>query len=460
MIILTTMEVIDTSIFDLFKPGPGPSSSHTIGPMMAGLDFYRWAMQIDPQTLQQARALRVTLFGSLSATGKGHGTDRAVVAGLLGWQPDRIDPDAMDVLLTDDMPQLLLHWGPATLTVNADCVVFGPVEHDYPYNNTLVIAVCDDNRQTLFERTYFSTGGGFIQWQGQAQTDLPQPPHPFRNMTQLLEIHRHTGMSIPQIILANQQHCRGQSPAEIDQQITQRLQIMTHAVERGLATRGQLPGPIGLHRKAARLLEHADRGDPVDRTLCLLNAYALAVAEENAAGHIVVTAPTLGSCGVIPAICYLLQHDQHVDQSAIRRGMITAAAVGMIAKHNASIAGAEVGCQGEIGVASAMAAALLAEVRNQRPVVIANAAEIALEHHLGMTCDPVGGYVQIPCIERNAMGAVKALNAVTLASNGEPAWQKVNFDQVVQVMLSTGRDMSCKYKETSEAGLALSLAQC
>jgi L-serine dehydratase len=280
-------------------------------------------------------------------------------------------------------------------------------------------------------------------------------------MEELKDILRKKGMDTPDVVMANEISMTGLSGHEIEERLDHILAVMESSLERGLAARGPLPGEIGLGRKAAGLAQRArEESYKPGRILVMFNAYALAVAEENAAGHVVVTAPTMGSCGVLPAVVRLAKEHFKADANSLRRGLMTAAVIGFLAKHNASISGAEVGCQGEIGVASAMAAAFLAQIRGASMDVLANAAEIALEHHLGMTCDPVKGYVQIPCVERNAMGAVKAYNAYLLASAGDPGKQKVSFDQVIQVMLDTGRDMSCKYKETSLGGLAVSMAQC
>ena len=272
---------------------------------------------------------------------------------------------------------------------------------------------------------------------------------------------RAKNISIPDLVLENETAITGAGPEEIFKRLDRILAVMDKAVDRGLNTRGILPGSIGLSRKAAGILERsAGMGGQAEKALVDLDAWAMAVGEENAAGHIVVTAPTLGSCGVIPAVIRFLTVYGRQTAGPIRRGLLTAAAVGFLIKHNASIAGADVGCQGEIGAASAMAAAMMAETRGYGPEIAASAAEIAMEHHLGLTCDPVGGYVQIPCIERNAMGAVKAYNSFLLASAGDPCRQKVSFDKVVEVMLATGRDMSNKYKETSQGGLAASLPAC
>ena len=451
---------ITISLFDLYKIGPGPSSSHTMGPMTAGLDFQKRLQKLDDEDLARADHLGVTLYGSLSATGKGHGTDRAVVAGLLGWHPEEVDPDEFDLLLTPEDKPRVFKIKNKELPCDQKTVAFGPIQHGFAHANTLEISL-DAKGESILHKRYYSVGGGFIQWDGWRPLERKDPKYQFETMEGLKTILRKKGMDIPDVVMANEIAMTGLSGSEIEEKLDHILEVMESSLERGLNTRGPLPGEIGLGRKAAGLAQRAqEETHKPGRILLMFNAYALAVAEENAAGHVVVTAPTMGSCGVMPAVVRLAREYFRADRKTLRRGLMTAAVIGFLAKHNASISGAEVGCQGEIGVASAMAAAFLAQVRGASMDILANAAEIALEHHLGMTCDPVKGYVQIPCVERNAMGAVKAYNAYLLASAGDPGKQKVSFDQVIQVMLDTGRDMSCKYKETSLGGLAVSMAQC
>jgi L-serine dehydratase len=329
-----------------------------------------------------------------------------------------------------------------------------------PYQNTLRFRLAV-GEEILLEREYYSIGGGFIQCKGEDEPERPKPPYPYGNMNELRKLLRKSDLTLREVMLQNEEALTGKSQVEILAGIDAVVAAMCQAVEKGLDTDGLLPGPIGLMRKAPVLFKNAARMKrETGRSLARLNAYAHAASEENAAGRIVVTAPTSGSAGVMPGVIYLMK--KHFDFTAeqFRDGMLAAAAIAFIAKHNASIAGAEVGCQGEIGVASSMAAALIAYASGLPMKQVENAAEIALEHQLGMTCDPVGGYVQIPCIERNAVGAVQAMNAFILAKAGDPARQKVTFDEVVEAMMETGQDMCTKYKETAKGGLAVCCVAC
>lgn len=454
------MNAITTSVFDLFSIGPGPSSSHTIGPMRAAHDFLERVRALPAADLARADALSVRLFGSLSATGDGHGTDKAVLAGLLGHLPESVPQELLDDLLEHPADRRPLPVQGASLELGPQTVVFDALEHGYPYNNTLMLALTAGG-ETLLEMEYYSTGGGFIQYRGWTEPDLGTPPHPFETMAQLKQQLTTKGLRLHELVLENEMALHGRSRREIFDQLDRIARAMENAVRRGCETEGVLPGCIGLARKAPILVRRARESQhSSDRFLMLLDAYAMAAAEENAAGHLVVTAPTSGSSGVIPSILYALHNHMGIDRQAIREAFLTAAAVGFLVKHNASIAGAEVGCQGEIGTASAMAAAMLASAKGERFQVAENAAEIALEHHLGLTCDPVGGYVQIPCIERNAMGAVKAYNAYLMATLGDPSTHVIDLDKAIWTMNQTGRDMHCKYKETSLGGLALNNPKC
>jgi L-serine dehydratase len=454
------MPEINTSIFDLFKIGPGPSSSHTIGPMQAALEFRDLLSHLAPAQIERADHLEVELFGSLSATGLGHGTDRAILAGLLGWEPEFVNPRELDSLASLSRDGLTTRIGNKTFNLDNNTICFGPVSHDHAYSNTMDFHLTGPEG-VVFSRRGYSIGGGLIKWDGAPEPNTGRPLYPYSTMKELLAVLEDDRLSLPGLIIANEKAITGRTEQDIDEKLEKVLAVMDHSVEQGLQTGGVLPGTIGLSRKAQTLNAHAeDIQDEAEKTLVKLNVWAMAVGEENAAGHIVVTAPTLGSSGVLPSLIRLLTKKDHLDVSRIKEGLLVAAAVGFIIKNNASIAGADVGCQGEIGSATAMGAALLAQGRGFTPQVAACAAEIAMEHHLGLTCDPVGGYVQIPCIERNAMGVVKAYNAFLLASRGDPSRQKVDFDRVVEVMSVTGRDMSAKYKETSQGGLASSMTAC
>lgn len=452
---------ITTSVFELFKAGPGPSSSHTIAPMLAALDFRGELEALPPETLRAATGIVARLFGSLSATGFGHGTDKAVVTGLLGHRPDAC-PDHLPAGVFD-LPEedRAVRIGPFSCTPGPDSVISDAVEHPYPYSNTLVFELRGGGDAVLHTKTYYSVGGGFIQWEGWTPPERGAVPHPYRSADDLQRIARENGISIAQIVLRNEMALTGARATEVFERLEGIVAIMRRSVSRGASVDGVLPGTLGVYRKAAHLARKADaRDDALSRFLGLLNAYAFAVSEENAAGGIIVTAPTCGAAGVIPAVLTMIEGYLGFGPEAVHNGLLAAAAVGFLAKHNAGIAGAEVGCQGEVGVASAMAAAMLAQAKGYTPQIVENAAEIALEHHLGLTCDPVGGYVQIPCIERNAMGALKAYNAYLVASMEDAARHRVTLDVAIRAMAETGRDMNAKYKETSLGGLAVSLPEC
>ncbi|AQG79451.1 L-serine ammonia-lyase [Spirosoma montaniterrae] len=457
------MSVITTSVFDLFKIGPGPSSSHTIGPMKAAFDFRQRIGQLPTGVQQQASAIHIHLYGSLSATGKGHGTDRAVVAGLLGWQPETTDPVALLALLKDPTVTYPVMVGDEPIHVGPHSLHFERKRYDSPYANTMVLRLTA-GEQTLAEEEYYSIGGGFIIRKGEPENGpvAASVPYPYSTMNEL-KAHLKNGLSLDNLLMANEMALTGRTRADINARIDQLLEFMHKAVRRGLRHKGILPGSIRLSRKAPVLYQQAKTmANSSDSFLIFLNAYCLAASEENAAGGIVVTAPTSGASGVIPGLTYLARHHFHYDRATLRAGMLAAAMIGFLVKHNASISGAEMGCMGEIGTASAMGAAFLTRCAQPTGSIetIEAAAEIGIEHHLGMTCDPIGGYVQIPCIERNAMGAVKAYNAFLLATSGAASFQKISLDAVIKVMKATGRDMSTKYKETSEAGLALSATEC
>ena len=342
-----------------------------------------------------------------------------------------------------------------------DDIVHDRIQHDRPYSNTLVLSLHDGRGETLLEKEYYSVGGGFIQWEGWSEPERGLPVHPYRTMRDLKEILRVSGLTLHELMLENEIAITGMGRAAILEKLEGLLETMLDSVRHGLEASGPLPGTLGVQRKAGALYDKAAHM-PIgsDRFLARLNAYALATAEENADGGVIVTAPTCGAAGVMPALLYAMRHDQSIGDRALREGMLAAAAVAFLAKRNAAIAGAEVGCQGEVGVASAMAAALVAHARGASAQTTENAAEIALEHHLGLTCDPVGGYVQIPCIERNAMGAVKAYNAFLLASTENPYHHRVSLDSAIAAMAETGREMNAKFKETSLGGLAVSMVNC
>ena len=460
---------IATSVFDLFKVGPGPSSSHTIGPMKAAFDFQQRVGQLPEFDQQRADALHVYLYGSLSATGKGHGTDRAIVAGLLGWQPETTDPVALTNLLRDPAERYPVSVGCHTIFLGPQHIHFERKRYDrnagpLPYANTMVLRLVA-GADTLAEEEYYSIGGGFILRKGEPDVDPSalSVPYPYNTMTELkAQLVQHK-LTLDALLMANEMALTGRSRAEINARLDDLLAFMHRAVRRGLRNKGVLPGSIKLIRKAPMLYQQAKTlANSSDSFLLFLNAYCLAASEENAAGGIVVTAPTSGASGVIPGLTFLAKHHFHYSPATLRSGLWAAAVIGFLVKHNASISGAEMGCMGEIGTASAMGAAFLTRCAQPAGAIgtIEAAAEIGIEHHLGMTCDPIGGYVQIPCIERNAMGAAKAYNAYLLATAGSASYQKISLDAVIKVMKATGRDMSKRYKETSQAGLALSATEC
>jgi len=448
------MTIISTSIFELLKIGPGPSSSHTIGPMKAGFDFFQLMQGLPPKTLADANSLQVFLYGSLAATGKGHGTDRAIMAGLLGKSPEDCPSDFLDGLSLERNSEITLKAGERSLPFRATDMQFDASRFDFPFSNTMIIRL-SSSEGAILEKEYYSVGGGFLQWKGWQESKRGAPRYPYENAEQLLKQLKKHRLNLKELMLANEKAITGLNETEVNHRLDRIIAVMKESVQRGVHTEGFLPGPIGLHRKAALLYQRAkELPQNAERLLVYLCAYAFAAAEENAAGHIVVTAPTCGSAGVIPSIVSLLLNHYKLPIETVRGALLASVAIGFIAKQNASISGAEVGCQGEIGVASSMAAALLAFADDNGVRVAENAAETALEHHLGMTCDPVKGYVQIPCIERNAMGAVKAYTAWLIAREGLPVWHIVGLDNAVEAMNLTGRDMKVEYRETSQGGLA------
>lgn len=448
------MNCIQTSLFDIFKVGPGPSSSHTIGPMKAGCDFLSRLAALPADTLDRAHHLEAELFGSLALTGKGHGTDRAVGMGLLGEHPETCPVEELSEMFSDPDTVYTARFAGRTAAFSKKSIRFNTGKNHFPFSNTLVFRLFSEENEKLAEETYYSVGGGFIQREGDAPQEVNPVPYRYRNFDSFVRLTEKYSMSPRDVILANENALSGLSEAEIYAKLESLLNVMCEAVERGLKAEGVLPGPIRLQRRAATVYAKAMARIPEERFLVLLDAFSLAAAEENAAGHRVVTAPTSGSAGLMPGVLYFLRRVRGVETKKLLDGMLIAGLIAMIAKHNASISGAEVGCQGEIGVAAAMTAGLLAEVNGCSFAGVGCAAEIALEHHLGLSCDPVDGYVQIPCIERNAVGAVTAFNAALIASVSDPSRQKVSFDEVLEAMLQTGKCMSPAFKETSRGGLA------
>ncbi|HWA81603.1 MAG TPA: L-serine ammonia-lyase [Acetobacteraceae bacterium] len=454
------------SIFDLFKIGIGPSSSHTVGPMRAAHHFV--ARLIEEGRISRVASLNVTLFGSLAWTGKGHGTDKAVILGLAGEVPETTDPDAAHRLVaTVESGGILLLAGhhPILFDPAAD-ILFDRKTPAPRHPNTLAFTALDEAAAVIATERWCSVGGGFV-----AREDAPAElgaitvpvPYPFTNALELLCIGRDTGLSIAGIVRKNEFSLRDE--ALVLDHVDRVIATMMQAIERGMHAEGALPGSLRVRRRAhalrARLESDTGRNDlaPHEK-MDWVSLYAIAVNEENAAGGRIVTAPTNGAAGVIPAVLrYYREFCPGATPEGMRDFLFTATAIGGLFKTNASISGAEVGCQGEVGVAASMAAAGLAAAFGCTNAQIENAAEIAMEHHLGMTCDPVAGLVQIPCIERNAFGAIKAISAASLAARGDGS-HLVSLDQVIATMRQTGADMNSKYKETSLGGLAANFIAC
>jgi L-serine dehydratase len=464
------------SVFDLFKVGIGPSSSHTVGPMRAARLFVQRLAH--EGRLAGVVRIKSELFGSLGATGRGHGSDKAVLLGLAGHEPDRIDPDAVPALLEAMRTERRITLGGAdggthaiAFDEKADLVMHRRQSLPFHANGLRFTAFGADGAE-IDSRQYYSVGGGFVVSEEVAADgsrlkriapDTTALPLPFHSAAELLAITAREGCSIAEVMRRNERHWR--ADAETEAGLLRIWDVMQACVQRGLRTDGVLPGGFKVRRRAAdlhrQLCAHPEAAlrDPL-QVLDWVNLYALAVNEENAAGGRVVTAPTNGAAGIVPAV---LHYYHRFLPGASERGVVdfllTAAAIGLLYKENASISGAEVGCQGEVGVACSMAAGALCAVMGGSPAQVENAAEIGMEHHLGLTCDPVGGLVQIPCIERNAIASVKAINAARMALRGDGS-HHVSLDKVIKTMRETGADMMAKYKETARGGLAVNIVEC
>jgi L-serine dehydratase len=451
-----------TTIEEFYKVGPGPSSSHTIGPMRITYDFYQRCTKLPADQLAKVTGLKVHLYGSLSATGKGHGTERAALAGVIGKEPATVEPEFLDGLAANPDQTFPVTLGGKSFNVSLKDVIYDAPKGDFPHPNTMTCKLMAGDK-VLLEQEYYSVGGGFIEWKGYQPPKKGQPKYPYSRMKELQEHAEKNNLSIAQVVMANEVAVSGKSEAEVNAFLDKITNTMVNIVKSGLAApTATLPGPIKLKTKAGEVYKRAmDDKFQRQQGVGVVAAYALAGSEGNARGHLVITAPTGGSAGVIPAIVYALgEGGRNLPQEKIRAGLLAAVAIGYLCKHNATLAGAEGGCQAEIGVASAMGAALIAEANDFSHQVVANAAESSLEHHLGMTCDPVAGFVQVPCIERCAFGAVKAWTGFMIASNEIPANRRVDFDTTVEAMALTAKEMNSKYKETSEGGLAVSVTLC
>ncbi|PYC19583.1 L-serine ammonia-lyase [Pseudomonas mosselii] len=455
------------SVFDLFKIGIGPSSSHTVGPMRAAATFAQ-ALR-ERGLLAKVRRVEVRLYGSLSATGIGHATDRACLLGLMGQWPDRIDPHSIEPRIDQLMQEqcLMLDGSqPVEFQYGRDMRL---LDESLAYHPNAMTLESFDGQGSQFSQTYYSVGGGFIV--EQSEIDAPQDsvnqvalPYEFSSGAELLALCKAHSLSVSQLMLANE--CAWRPESEVREGLLRIWAAMGECVDNGLRNEGILPGGLKVKRRAARLhrsLQEVGKPNVIGSTLSAMewvNLFALAVNEENAAGGRMVTAPTNGAAGIIPAVLhYYMKFNPGACDDDVVAFLLAAAAVGILCKKNASISGAEVGCQGEVGSACSMAAAGLAEVLGATPPQLENAAEIALEHNLGLTCDPVGGLVQIPCIERNAIAAVKAINAVQMALRGDGE-HFISLDRVIRTMRDTGADMHANYKETSRGGLAVAFVEC
>jgi L-serine dehydratase len=452
------------SVFDIFKIGVGPSSSHTMGPMRAAHEF-ALALERDG-LLQETQEIAVRLYGSLALTGVGHGTDRAVLLGLEGAAAETVDPDQMEpavarIRATGRIMLLGRHEIPFDEPMQ---LLFMKHERLERHSNGMRFTALGLDRHTLREVDYFSIGGGFIL-RGDETPAAPAgrvpAPYPFDSGDELLVRCREQGLELFELVMANE--CAWRTEQEVRAGLLRLWNVMQACVERGFRQTGMLPGVLKVRRRAPKLYrmltESKGVANPLD-VMDWVNAWALAVNEENAAGGRVVTAPTNGAAGIVPAVLHFYRRfEPGANDDGVIRFLLTAGAIGMLYKKNASISGAEMGCQGEVGVACSMAAAGLVAALHGTSEQVENAAEIGMEHNLGLTCDPVAGLVQIPCIERNAMGAVKAINAARLATRGDGT-HKVSLDQVIATMRQTGADMSTIYKETSEGGLAVNVPEC
>jgi len=462
-------------VFDLFKVGIGPSSSHTAGPMRAAFEFAtRLAEQ---QLLEQTQAVKIELFGSLSATGKGHGSDRAILLGLEGETPENVDPEAIEAKLgkirTQEKVRLL---GKRAIAFREPEHLLFRTQFLPVHPNGMQFSAYNADNQEIATQIYYSIGGGFIvrgdpvevgirdlesSCHSLSTSSSPQLPYPFNSATELIALCEKNNLSISQLMLENERFWR--SEAEIEKGLFHIWDVMQECVRKGCQHEGILPGGLQVKRRAPQLYRQLSAQSNPNDPLAIIdwvNLFAIAVNEENAAGGRVVTAPTNGAAGIIPAVLHYYQRFcPNAKRDRVLNFLLTAGAIGILYKENASISGADVGCQGEVGVAASMAAGALTELLGGTPRQVENAAEIAMEHHLGLTCDPVGGLVQIPCIERNAMGAVKAINASRIALRGDGR-HAISLDRAIATMRATGADMHANYKETARGGLAANTIEC
>lgn len=460
------------SVFDIYTIGIGPSSSHTVGPMRAAKLFVEKIIQL--QKFDEIMTLKCDLYGSLALTGKGHGTDNAILLGLSGYTPETIDSTTIPQIIEDIKikKQLILDF--QEKQKNVSFAIRGDIKFHRRVNlphhpNGMAFAAFDKDNKEIYREIYYSVGGGFILTEQEAKENdslerhITQVKYPFNSASELIEQCKKNNLSIPELIFQNELTWRNEF--DIESGIYKLWEVMEKCVFNGLRTEGELPGGLKVKRRAPQiyqtLLSSPEKNlSDVLSIMDWVNLYALAVNEENAAGGQVVTAPTNGAAGIIPAVLhYFVKFSPHANRKGIIDFLLTAGAIAILYKRNASISGAEVGCQGEVGVACSMAAGALTQVLGGSIEQVENAAEIAMEHNLGLTCDPIGGLVQIPCIERNAMGAIKAINAARMALRGDGS-HFVSLDKVIKTMKQTGKDMKKHYKETSRGGLAVNITEC
>ena len=431
-----------------------------MGPMRITYDFYQRVSKLPEDQLKRATVLKVHLYGSLSATGKGHGTDRASLAGLLGKAPATCPPEFLDGLATNPDQSHPLTLGPTKMNLTLKDIVFDAPKGDFHHPNTMTGRLMAGN-DVLYELEYYSVGGGFIEWKGYKPPDKGAPKYPYSTAKDFKKYVIDDKVPLAKLLLENEMAISGMSEKDIWEFLDQVADVMVRGVDTGLKAEGVLPGPIKLQSKAATVYRNLQKSakQEASKAITRVAAYALAMGEENARGHIIVTAPTAGSAGVMPAVVKALR-EANVPVQKIREGLLAAASMGYLCKHNATLSGAEGGCQAEIGVGSGMAAAMISQAMGASAKVVGNSAEAALEHHLGMSCDPVAGYVQVPCIERCAFGAVKAWTASCIATEEIAENRRIDLDTCISAMALTAKEMNAKYKETSEGGLAVSVTLC
>lgn len=459
---------MNISIFDIYTVGIGPSSSHTIGPMRASKFFLE--KLIKHNFFDDTKKITIELYGALAATGKGHGTDKALLIGLCGLEPETVDPEnIINVTYKINLNKKIMLLNRREIDFDPqNCLVYKPAEQLPYHTNGMLFKAYNEEDKCIYEKTYYSTGGGFLVGAKAASLDKlvredVSLPYKFRSAEDLLKMCNDDNLSISQVVFKNEEHWRSQG--EIYKRLMFIWETMQKSVINGYSKTGILPGSLKLPRRAHELYRKLKSNyiksmtDPLS-VMDWVDLYALAVNEENASGGRVVTAPTNGAAGILPSVMhYYMNFFPRSSTDGIFKILLTAGGIGLLYKTNASISGAEVGCQGEVGVACSMAAAGLTEAMGGTPEQVENAAEIAMEHNLGLTCDPIGGLVQIPCIERNAMGAVKAINAARIALKGD-GHHYVSLDKVIKTMQRTGLDMQAKYKETSTGGLAVNITEC